>query len=154
VHEADKSSGLPCPFRAQSPTRFPVFGQCALGLNGPNGQKPKNRAKRPELSPHLVRAPASNGRRGLARDTRAAHHCATLHRPTIDFDYPPTKLLNLSARLVESFCLKECHSLPRRILSSLSFLQRAFVVLDLPYSSYPEHWLPGSFFFLSILYYS
>ena len=105
-----------------------------------------------KLSPLLVRAWAPNPGQSLVTAMRAAHHSATCIEPTNIVNYPPKSSAVNSALLIESTCLKECHSHLKADFFSFFFLQRAFVVFICPISSDPEHWLPGPFFSFFIFY--
>lgn len=106
-----------------------------------------------KLSPLLVRAPAPNASQSLAAGSRAAHHSATCIEPTNIVSYPLTSSMRDSALLIESTCLKERHSHLKADFFSLFFFSSASVCcVYLPYSSDPEHWLPGPFFPFFIFY--
>lgn len=105
-----------------------------------------------KLSPLLVRAPALNAGQSLATARRAAHHSATCIEPTNIVNYPLTSSTMDSALLIESTCLKECHSHLKADFFSLFFSSASVCCVYLPYSSDPEHWLPGPFFSFFIFY--
>lgn len=82
-----------------------------------------------KLSPLLVRAPALNAGQSLATAKRAAHHSATCIEPTNIVNYPLTSSMD-SALLIESTCLKECHSHLKADFFSLFFFSERLLCIS------------------------
>lgn len=73
------------------------------------------------------------------------------NQPTSSITRSPPRTMD-SAPLIESTCLKECHSHLKADFFSLFFSSASVCCVYLPYSSDPEHWLPGPFFSFFIFY--
>jgi hypothetical protein len=88
----------------------------------------------------------------LAVSTNTAHHCI-VHETNHQLQLRARRMINLSAGDIvrHPFCLKETYGPKPKSSFSFSFFSERLLCEICPNSSYPEHWLPGSFFFLSIL---